>query len=389
MKMHERVCAYINLDAVLDNLEQMKQHLSNDAKIIAVVKTDGYGHGAVPIARELEKIPYVFGYATATAEESFALRRAGMRKPILCLGYTFPDSYEKLVVDEVRPALFREDQARQFSEAATKVGKTVKVHIKVDTGMSRIGISPDETGIDFIKMVMGLPNVEVEGIFTHFSRADEADKTAADEQLSRYEQFLVQVESKCPKKITYRHISNSAGIIEMPKAHMDLVRAGIILYGLWPSDEVVQNKVKLSPALSLKSHVVYVKEIPEGTPVSYGGTYVADGNRVIATVPLGYGDGYPRSLSNKGYVLIRGRKAPIVGRVCMDQFMVDVTDIPGASCGDEVTLIGTDGNQILTMEQLGEMSGRFNYEFVCDLSKRIPRVYTKGGDIVETVEYIW
>ncbi|MBQ8527625.1 MAG: alanine racemase [Lachnospiraceae bacterium] len=388
MKRHERACAYVNLDAIIGNLEQMKQNLSGEAKIVAVIKTDGYGHGAVPIARELEKIPYIFGYATATAEESFALRHNGIKKPILCLGYTFPESYEKLVIQDIRPALFREDQAKQFSEAAVKAGKTVKVHVKVDTGMSRIGIAPDSTGVDFIKMVMGLPNVEVEGIFTHFSRADEADKLAAEEQLGRYKEFLELVDKQCSKKIPFRHISNSAGIIEMPYAHMDLVRAGIILYGLWPSNEVVRDKVYLTPALSLKSHVVYVKEIKKGTPVSYGGTYVADCNRKIATIPLGYGDGYPRSLSNKGYVLIRGQKAPIVGRVCMDQFMVDVTDIPGVICGDEVTLIGTDGKHTLTMEQLGEMSGRFNYEFACDLSKRIPRVFTKGGKVIDTIEYI-
>ncbi len=387
MKLHERACAYVNLDAIVGNLEQMKQHLSGEAQIVAVIKTDGYGHGAIPIARELEKIPYVFGYATATAEESFALRRGGMTKPILCLGYTFPESYERLVAEEVRPALFREDQAKQFSEAAERVGKTVKVHIKVDTGMSRIGITPDESGIDFIKMVMALPHVEVEGIFTHFSRADEEDKTAATQQLARYEKFLARVKKECPKQISYQHISNSAGIIEMPQAHMDLVRAGIILYGLWPSDEVVQDKVLLTPALTLKSHIVYVKEIEEGTPVSYGGTYVADNKKKIATIPVGYGDGYPRSLSNKGYVLIRGQKAPIVGRVCMDQFMADVTDIAGVSCGDEVTLIGTDGEQQITMEQLGVMSGRFNYEFACDLSKRIPRVYTKGGKIIAISDY--
>lgn len=388
MKLHERACAYIDLDAVLANLEQMKNNLNADTKIVAVIKTDGYGHGAVPIARELENIPYVYGYATATAEESFALRRAGIKKPILCLGYTFPESYERLVGEDVRTALFRADQAKQVSEAAEKTGKTAKVHIKVDTGMSRIGITPDEAGIEFIKKVMELPNIEVEGIFTHFSRADEADKTVADGQLSCYRDFLAEVEKECPKKIPYRHISNSAGIIEMPQAHMDLVRAGIILYGLWPSDEVIRDKVKLTPVLSLKSHVVYVKEIESGTPVSYGGTYVAEGKRKIATIPLGYGDGYPRSLSNKGYVLIRGRKAPIVGRVCMDQFMVDVTEIAEVCNGDEVILIGCDGKHMLTMEELGDLSGRFNYEFACDLSKRIPRVYIKGGEIVDVIQHI-
>lgn len=387
MNLYERACAYVDLDAMLENLEQMKKHLSGDAKVIAVIKTDGYGHGAVPIAKELEQIPYVFGYATATAEESLELRREGMRKPILCLGYTFPESYVRLVEEEVRPALFRMDQARQFSEAAERVGKKAKVHIKVDTGMSRIGITPDEEGIRFIKEVMALPQIEVEGIFTHFARADEADRTAAEEQYARYTEFLARVEEECPYQIPYKHASNSAGIIEMPMAHMDLVRAGIILYGLWPSDEVKKDKVKLSPILSLRSHIVYVKEIAPGTAVSYGGTYVADSVRRIATIPLGYGDGYPRSLSGKGVVLIRGQKAPVIGRVCMDQFMVDVTDIEGVTVGDEVTLIGKDGEQELTMEYLGDLSGRFNYEFACDLSKRIPRVYLKAGEVVATKDY--
>ncbi|MBE5881167.1 MAG: alanine racemase [Lachnospiraceae bacterium] len=387
MKLYERACAYVDLDALLGNLEQMKQNLSADAKIIAVIKTDGYGHGAVPIAKELESIPYVYGYATATAEESFELRRGGMKKPILCLGYTFPESYERLVEEDIRPALFRVDQARQLSEAAGRIGKTAKVHIKVDTGMSRIGITPDETGIRFIKDVMELPHLDVEGIFTHFARADEADKTAVNEQLACYMEFLTHVKEECPKEIPLKHASNSAGIIEMPQAHMDLVRAGIILYGLWPSDEVTKDKVILNPVLSLKSHIVHVKEIKSGTPVSYGGTYVADGNRRIATIPLGYGDGYPRSLSGKGCVLIHGQKAPIVGRVCMDQFMVDVSNIADVQDGDEVTLIGKDGRQELTMEYLGELSGRFNYELACDLSKRIPRVYIKAGEIIATKDY--
>ncbi len=387
MKHHERVCAYINLDAIIANLEQMKMNLAGDAKIVAVVKTDGYGHGAIPIAKELEKIPYVYGYATATVGESLALRREGIKKPIICLGYTFPESYEKLVSEEIRPTVFREDQAVLFSQVAEKLGKTVKIHVKVDTGMSRIGITPDDTGAAFVKKVSKLPNVEVEGVFTHFSKADETDKTFAEKQLSVFEAFVDKLES-LGVPIPYKHISNSAGIVELPKAHKDLVRAGIILYGLWPSDDVGQEKIKLTPALTLKSHVVFVKDIMDKTPVSYGGTYVADGVRKIATIPLGYGDGYPRSLSNKGYVLIHGRKAPIAGRVCMDQFMVDVTDIPDVRCGDEVTLIGRDGNEMITIEQLGEMSGRFNYEFVCDLSKRIPRVFTKGNKVVETIVYI-
>ncbi len=387
MKHHERVCAYINLDAIIDNLEQMKKNLSGDVKIVAVVKTDGYGHGAIPIAKELENIPYVYGYATATVGESLALRREGIKKPILCLGYTFPESYEKLVSEDIRPTVFREDQARLFSEVAVKLGKTVKVHVKTDTGMSRIGITPDAEGVAFVKMLTELPNVQVEGVFSHFSKADETDKTFAEKQLADFNKFIEQLEMQ-EIHIPYKHISNSAGIVELSQAHKNLVRAGIILYGLWPSDEVSKEKIQLTPALTLKSHIVFVKEIEDQTPVSYGGTYVASGKRKIATIPLGYGDGYPRSLSNKGYVLVHGQKAPIAGRVCMDQFMVDVTDIPDVKCGDEVTLIGRDGEQMITIEQLGDLSGRFNYEFVCDLSKRIPRVFTKGGEVTETIVYI-
>ncbi len=387
MKQYERVCAYIDLDAVCDNLEQMKQNIADDTKIMAVIKTDGYGHGAVQIAKELEKIPYVYGYATATAEESHILRHCGMKKPILILGYTFPESYEKMVEEDIRPTIFRMDQAQQFSQAALRAGKTAKVHIKVDTGMSRIGIYPDESGIEFIQKVMELPNMEVEGIFTHFAKADEADKSAVYDQLARYKEFLSKVERACPKPILLKHCSNSAGIIELPEANMDLVRAGISLYGLLPSDEVSKTKVALTPALSLKSHIVYVKHIPAGTSVSYGGTYTASKEVTIATIPVGYGDGYPRSLSNQGYVLIHGQCAPIVGRVCMDQFMVDVTEIKGVSEGDEVTLIGKDGERELSAEMLGQLSGRFHYELVCDLSKRIPRVYIKDGSIVAVKDY--
>ena len=375
MKLHERVCAYIDLDALTGNLEQMKDHLSGDAQIIAVIKTDGYGHGAIPIARQLEEIPYVFGYATATAEESFALRRAGMKKPILCLGYTFPESYERLVQEDVRPALFRADQARQFSEAASRVGKSAKVHIKVDTGMSRIGITPDEAGIEFIKEVMELENMEVEGIFTHFSRADEADKTAATKQLARYEEFLEKVSRECPDKIPYCHMSNSAGIIEMPQAHMDLVRAGIILYGLWPSDEVATDKEKLTPVLTLKSHVVYVKEIQEGTPVSYGGTYVTTGETRVATVPVGYADGYNRMLSNNGYVICRGKKLPIIGKVCMDQFMVDASELPDMQPGDEVILLGEADGVSISVTEMAHHLHTIEHEVTCGIAARVPRVY--------------
>lgn len=384
---YQRVYAAVDLDAVCYNMEQMHSNLSRDTKIIGVIKTDGYGHGAIPIGRELEYMDYVFGYAVATAEEAVILRKAGLQKPVLILGYTFPYCYEELIRREIRPAVFKEDTIEELAACAARVGKHAKVHVKVDTGMTRVGIRPDESGIRFIDKILRTEGVDLEGVFTHFARADETDKTPAREQLRRMQDFMMRVERNLGFHIPVKHCSNSAGIVELPEANMDVVRAGITLYGLWPSQEVSRDIICLNPVLSLKSQIVFIKEVEAGVPVSYGGTYVTPKSMRIATIPVGYGDGYPRGLSNKGFVLIRGRKAPILGRVCMDQFMVSVDEIPEAKEGDEVTLIGTDGDQQITMEELGELSGRFNYELACDLGRRIPRVYLKGGKIVATKDY--
>ncbi len=387
LEKYQRVYAAVDLSAVRWNMERMHENLMPGTRMIGVIKTDGYGHGAVPIGRELETLPYVFGYATATAEEALILRRAGLKKPVLILGYTFPYCYEELVRQDIRPAVFRKDMLKALDECAGKLGKKAFVHVKVDTGMSRIGIRPDEEGLAFMEWAFDLPHVVIEGVFTHFARADEKDKGAARAQLTLFTEFVKEVQQRTGREIPVKHCSNSAGILELPEANLSLVRAGITLYGLSPSEEVTKDILSLRPVLSLKSHLVYVKEVEEGTPVSYGGTYVAKRRMRIATVPVGYGDGYPRSLSNKGYVLIRGKRAAILGRVCMDQFMVDVSDIPEAKEGDEVTLIGSDGAEEITMETLGELSGRFNYELACDLGKRIPRVYLKEGGIVCTKDY--
>ncbi len=386
LEKYERVYAAVDLSAALKNMERMHEALSPQTEMIGVIKTDGYGHGAVPIGRELEKLPYVFGYATATAEEAFILRRAGLKKPMLILGYTFPYSYEELIMQRIRPAVFRKDALEVLDACAEKMGKKAVVHVKVDTGMSRIGIRPDEEGLFFMEWLFGLKHIEVEGIFTHFARADEADQTPALAQLEQFTAFVAEAERRVGKQIPLKHCSNSAGILTLPQANLSLVRAGITLYGLSPSEEVTRDILSLRPVLSLKSRLVYVKEIEAGTPVSYGGTFVAKERMRIATVPVGYGDGYPRSLSGKGSVLIRGKRAPILGRICMDQFMVDVSAIPGVTEGDEVTLIGADGREEITMEELGALSGRFNYELACDLGKRIPRVYLKDGEIVCTVD---
>ncbi len=373
---YRRISADIDLDALTHNLDEIHRCISKDTKIIAVVKADGYGHGAVPLAEVMEKREDVWGYAVATPEEAEELYSNEIKKPILILGYTFPEYDEQIVKENLRPAIFSFIRAKQLSEEAVRQNKICKIHIKLDTGMSRIGYQVTEQSANEIAQIAKLPNIMIEGIFTHFSKADETDKTFTKKQADAYDKMIDWLEER-QVSIPIHHVSNSAGIVDMPEYNKDIVRAGIILYGLWPSDEVKKNNIDLQPLLSLKSHVVHVKELEPGRIISYGGTFEVEKTMRIATVPVGYADGYPRSLSNKGYVLIHGKRAAICGRVCMDQMMVDVTDIEDVCPGDAVTLIGRDGAACITLEELGDLSGRFNYEFVCDLNKRIPRVYVK------------
>ena len=387
LESYQRVWAEVDLDAIWENMVHMKENIAENTNILAVIKTDGYGHGGVPIAKMLEQLDFMFGYAAATYEEAHVLREAGVKKPILILGYTFPYCYEELIREEIRPAVYRRDTVEELATAAAKVGKKAKVHIKVDTGMGRIGITPDEEGLEFVRFLMEHPELEVEGIFTHFAKSDETDKTSANHQLELFQNFIDKIQTELGITIPVKHCSNSAAILEMPQANMDMVRAGITTYGLYPSEEVSKDIVPLRAAMSLYSHIVYCKTIHAGQSVSYGGLFTATKDTRVATIPVGYGDGYPRSLSGKGYVLIHGKKAPILGRVCMDQFMVDISEIPEAMEGDKVTLLGMDGTERITAEELGELSGRFNYEFVCDLGKRIPRVYIQHGEITEVRDY--
>ena len=387
LESYQRVWAEVDLDAIWENMVHMKENIAEKTKILAVIKTDGYGHGGVPIAKMLEQLDFMFGYAAATYEEAHVLREAGVKKPILILGYTFPYCYEELIREEIRPAVYRRDTVEELVAAAANVGQKAKVHIKVDTGMGRIGITPDEEGLEFVRFLMGHPELEVEGIFTHFAKSGEEDKTSANHQLALFQNFIDRIQTELGLTIPVKHCSNSAAILEMPQANMDMVRAGITTYGLYPSEEVRKDIVPLRAAMSLYSHIVYCKTIHAGQSVSYGGLFTAQKDTRVATIPVGYGDGYPRSLSGKGYVLIRGKKAPILGRVCMDQFMVDISEIPGVMEGDKVTLLGVDGTERITAEELGELSGRFNYEFVCDLGKRIPRVYRQHGEITEVRDY--
>jgi alanine racemase len=371
----KRVYARIDLDAVRYNMESMHANLRDGTMMTAVVKADAYGHGANEVSHAIEDLPYLWGFAVATVDEAVALKADGRKKPILILGVTFEEQFEDIVDNEFRPAVCTLEAAKALSDMAVKKNKTCHIHIKIDTGMSRIGFQVNRESAEIISKISELPGIETEGIFTHFARADEIDKKPAFDQLEIFLKMIKMTE-ELGVKYKIHHCSNSAGIVEIPEANLDMVRAGITLYGLWPSDEVSKEIISLKPVMSLKSHVSFVKDLEKGRAISYGGTFVTPEMRRIATIPVGYADGYSRGLSNKGYVLIRGKKAPIRGRVCMDQFMVDVTDIPGVCAGDEVTLLGTDGENCITMEELGEISGRFNYEFACLITQRVPRVYT-------------
>lgn len=373
----KRVCAEIDLDAVKKNISIMKSRLSGDTRLYMVVKADGYGHGAVQIARAIENDDRILGFAVATITEGIELRDAGIKKDILILGITFPEVHESVVAHGLIPTISSIEQARSFDDIGRISGRKVKVHIKLDTGMGRIGFMPDEAGINEVIEICRMDSLTVEGIFTHFARADENDKTATDIQYEKYKK-VIDVLSKNGIEIPVRHAANSAAILSYPMDIVNAARAGVAIYGLMPSDEVGPDR-GLIPALSLYSHIVHIKTVSKGTPISYGGTHVTEKEMKVATVPIGYADGYPRSLSDKGEVLIRGKRARILGRVCMDQMMVDVSDIKDVDFGDKVTLIGKDAGDCITAEELGDKSGRFNYELVCDLNKRIPRIY-KGGD---------
>ena len=377
---YSRVYAEIDMDAIAENFRVMHERISPKTKMVAVIKTDGYGHGAVPIARMIQPEDYIWGFAVATMTEAMILRKNQITKPVLILGYTFEEDYEDLIRYEIRPVVFKLDMAKELSQAAVQLKKTLSIHIGLDTGMSRIGFSDTEESIKTICEIASLPGIRIEGMFTHFAKADELDKASANRQFERYMHFAHRLE-EAGVAIPLKHVSNSAALMELADMNLDLVRAGISIYGIYPSEEVSRDSMKLTPAMSLHSRIVYIKEIETGTQISYGGTFTAPHPMRIATIPVGYGDGYPRMLSNKGFVLIREKRARILGRICMDQFMVDVTDIPEAQELDEVVLVGRQGNEEITVDELGDLCGRFSYEFICDIGKRVPRIYTKNHEV--------
>ncbi len=372
MEPYLRTWCEVDLKAIRQNIINVREKAGNSPKVMAVIKADGYGHGAVEIGKYIYNEADYFG--VATIEEAVELRKGKIDKPILVLGYTSPSLYEWNLKYNVEQTIYFREAAVKISEEAVKAGKTAKIHIALDTGMTRIGISPDEKGLSFVKEVIKLPGLEITGLFSHLSCADMEDKTYTEEQFKRFDDFVHLLEEN-HIFIPMKHICNSAGIMEFDHHRYDMVRAGIILYGLYPSEEVRKENLSLTPAMSWKAHVVNIMEPEMNRGISYGATYVTDHPCRIATISIGYADGYPRSLSNKGWMLIHGKKAPIVGKVCMDQTMVDITDIPDVKIEDVVTLIGQDAEERISVEDMADLSGSFNYEFVCDIGQRVKRVY--------------
>lgn len=365
-----RLQADIDLDAIRKNIRAIKKGLRKGVKTCAVVKADAYGHGAVPVAEKISDL--VDFYAVATVDEALELRENGIHHPILILGYCYHTFNEDAIKGDIRLTVYDYDMAKKISEAAVRIKKPGKIHIKLDTGMSRIGFSATKESLDTIRKIKELPGIEIEGLFTHLFAADERSKASAMKQIMLFGEFVNDLE-KAGIKIPVKHCSNSAAAINLSLANFDMVRLGVAMYGLYPSKYV--HQITLSPAMSLTSHITMVKTIKKGTAVSYGATWTAEKDTVVATVPVGYADGYMRILSNRAYVLIHGKKAPVIGRVCMDQIMVDVTKIGKVKQFEEVVLLGKQKDSVVTAEELADLAETINYEFVCGISKRVPRIY--------------
>lgn len=372
----------IDLDAISANFDAIASKAG--INVMAVIKADAYGHGAIPVARLLEEKSSFFGVSSVA--EAMELRQAGLHRPILILGYTPVAAYTLVVREDIRPAIFHYEDALALSAEACRQGKTAPFHFAVDTGMSRIGFQATAEAADACAAIAKLPGLYAEGLFSHFATADSADLTKSQLQKVRFDNFDRMLRDR-GVVIPLRHLDNSAGLMNFPD-HYEMVRSGIVTYGMYPSEEVSQDLLPLKPALSWYSRVTHVKLLEPGREISYGGTFVTTRQTLVATIPVGYADGYRRSLSGKFYVLIRGRRAPILGRVCMDQMMVDVTDIPGVKLGDPVTLVGQDGSEQITVEDIAAAADSFNYEFVCGISRRVARRYRQGGRIVNSIHYL-
>ena len=374
--------ACIDLDRIAANFRAIREKAG--VPVMAVVKANAYGHGAVQVARLLQSQCAFFG--VASFQEAMELRRAGLTAPILILSHTPPAVFPALIREGIRPAIFRYEDALELSQAAVRLGIDAPFHFAVDTGMSRIGFQVSEAEADICARIAGLPGLISEGLFSHFATADCADLAAAREQARLFDRFDRMLRDR-GVAVELRHLDNSAGLMNF-SCHYEMVRSGIITYGMYPSTEVDPALLTLEPALRWCSRICHIKVLEPGRRISYGGTYVTDRPTRVATVPVGYADGYRRNLSNRFYVLIRGKKAPILGRICMDQIMVDVTDIPEARQDDEVVLIGQDGENRISIEEIAAQADSFNYEFACGISRRVPRYYYQNGELQQQAHYL-
>ena len=379
---HNNNYAQINLDVLKENMRKIREYTKTP--VLLVVKADAYGHGAVPVAKHLQDDCAFFGVAAMS--EALELRRNGITKPILMLGHTPVSAYAEAIRLGIRPAIFQYEDALAFSAEAQKQGVIAPFHFAVDTGLSRIGFQVTEQDAELCKQITRLPNVQAEGLFTHFSNADDEDQARTLGQLEKYERFCAMLKAR-GVEIPIRHVENSAALTNF-EHHYDMVRAGIVVYGMHASDQVHGEHVNVRPALSWHSHVTFVKPLEPGRVISYGALYTVDRPSMVATVAVGYADGYRRHLLDKFHVLIRGQKAKVLGKICMDQIVVDVTDIPGVKAGDPVVLIGADGDQTITADQMAAAAGTINYDITCGLSRRVPRVYTQNGQIVQVVDHL-
>lgn len=375
----KRVYAKVNLDNIKKNIDAIREHLPENTDITGIVKADAYGHGATKVTEFLCELG-INRFGVATMQEALDLRNDGVTAPILILGETFREEFKVAVDNNIDCTVSDYETAKFFAETAKQMGKEATVHIKIDTGMGRIGFQPDEQSYEDIKKIFALDGLSVAGIFTHFACADNPDKTSAENQREKYLQLTDKLIADGYN--FRRHMYNSAAVMELDGFVGDSVRCGIMMYGLYPSEEMSRDFV-LYPAMELKSSISFVKDVSKGFTVSYGSTFVADKDMKVATVPVGYADGYPRYLSNKGEVIVNGIRCKIIGKICMDQFMIDASNVPDIKVGDEVTLMGVDGNEIITVEDLSDSEYRFNYEFCCLLNKRVPRVYIKNGELVK------
>lgn len=382
--MYFRTEAAIDLDAAEHNFNVTRAKLPKNVKLLCVIKADAYGHGAVPLAKLFEGRADFYG--VACIEEAIELKKAGIKTPVLILGAVPKEFYSDIVKYDIRVPIFNLEDAKALSAEAVKQNKTAPFHFCVDTGMSRIGFQVNKESADACLEITKLPNIEAEGLFSHFATADEKDLSKAIAQRDKFKEFIKLLEER-GINIPIKHINNSAGIMNFDE-YFDMCRMGIILYGLYPSHEVDENLLKIKPVMEWRAHITHIKELEPGREISYGGTYKTGETRRIATIPVGYADGYPRCLSNKGKVLINGEFAPITGRVCMDQFMVDITGID-AKVGDTVVLVGKSGSKELSMEEVSESAYSFNYELPCRVARRVPRTYYRDGKFLFSTNYMY